>query len=152
MLGAANSQQSNQVGWTITYTLQCVFYTCIFRFTFYETFLIVALQKCQDETLRWKVPADPADPRDPADRQDQLSSAAGSNHSNTRAGGQDYVSSNQTPSNDYPYFHPGHTVGAVACPENPGIWISDNPTTILYICFTIQRILSSILQIEIASM
>ena len=49
-----------------------------------------------DETLRWKVAPDGPDPADPAD---QVSSAAGSNHSNTRAGGEDYVSSNQTPSN-----------------------------------------------------
>ena len=58
-----------------------------------------------DETLRWKVapdPADPPDPPDPADPPDQVSSAAGSNHSNTRAGGEDYVSSNQTPSNKLP--------------------------------------------------
>ena len=53
-----------------------------------------------DETLRWKVAADPPDQADPADPADQVSSPAGSNHSNTRAGGQDYVSSNQTPSND----------------------------------------------------
>ena len=49
-----------------------------------------------DETLLWKVPADPADPPDPPD---QVSSAAGRNHWNTRAGGEDYVSSNQTHSN-----------------------------------------------------
>ena len=51
------------------------------------------------ETLRWKVPADPPDPADPADPADQVSSAAVRNHSNTRAGGEDDMSSNQTPSN-----------------------------------------------------
>ena len=66
----------------------------------------VKFQPRVDETLRWKVPADRADPADlpdpadPADPPDQVSSAAGSNHSNTRAGGEDYVSSNQTPSNN----------------------------------------------------
>ena len=65
----------------------------------------VKLQPCVDETLRWKVPpdlpdpADPADLPDPADPADQVSSAAVRNHSNTRAGGEDFVSSNQTPSN-----------------------------------------------------
>ena len=57
----------------------------------------VEYQPRVDETLRWKVAPDPADPVDPGD---QVSSAAGSNHSNTRAGGEDYTSSNQTPSND----------------------------------------------------
>ena len=52
-----------------------------------------------DETLRWKVAPDLPDPADLPDLPDQVSSAAGSNHSNTRAGGEDYVSSNQTPSN-----------------------------------------------------
>ena len=54
-----------------------------------------------DETLRWKVSPDGPDPADPPDPPDQVSSAAGSNHSNTRAGGEDYVSFKQTPSN-YP--------------------------------------------------
>ena len=48
-----------------------------------------------DETLRWKVAADPADPAD------QVSSAAVRNHSITHLGGEDYVSSNQTPSNNF---------------------------------------------------
>ena len=39
------------------------------------------------------------DPPDPADPPDQVSSAAVRNHSSTRTGGEDYVSSNQTPSN-----------------------------------------------------
>ena len=56
----------------------------------------VKFQPRVDETLRWKVPPDLPDPADPAD---QVSSAAVRNHSNTRAGGEDYVSSNQTPSN-----------------------------------------------------
>ena len=46
-----------------------------------------------DETLRWKVPPDPGNPAD------QVSSAAVRNHSTTRAGGEAYVSSKQTPSN-----------------------------------------------------
>ena len=62
----------------------------------------VKFQPRVDETLRWKVPPDLPDlpdPADPADPADQVSSAAVRNHSNTRAGGEDYVSSNQTPSN-----------------------------------------------------
>ena len=65
----------------------------------------VKFQPRVDETLRWKVPpdlpdlADLADLPDLPDPADQVSSAAVRNHSNTRAGGEDYVSSNQTPSN-----------------------------------------------------
>ena len=54
----------------------------------------VKFQPRVDETLRWKVPADPGNPGN------QVSSATVRNHSNTLAGGGDYVSSNQTPSND----------------------------------------------------
>ena len=60
----------------------------------------VKFQPRVDETLRWKVPPDLPDLPDLADLPDQVSSAAVRNHSNTRAGGEDYVSSNQTPSND----------------------------------------------------
>ena len=42
---------------------------------------------------------DPADPADPPDPADQVSGAAARNLSSTRAGGQDDVSSKQTPSN-----------------------------------------------------
>ena len=54
----------------------------------------VKFQPRVDETLRWKVPPDLPD------LPDQVSSAAVRNHSNTRAGGEDYVSSNQTPSKE----------------------------------------------------
>ena len=50
---------------------------------------------CKKHMLRAKVNASP----DPADPGNQVSSAAVRNHSNTRAGGEDYVSSDQTPSN-----------------------------------------------------
>ena len=60
----------------------------------------VKFQPRVDETLRWKVPADLPDPGNPGNPGNQVSSAAVRNHSNTRAGGEDYVSSNQTPSNN----------------------------------------------------
>ena len=66
----------------------------------------VKFQPRVDETLRWKVPPDPADPADLPDPGNQVSSAAVRNHSNTRAGGEDYVSSNQTPSNHSRLFFP----------------------------------------------
>ena len=49
-------------------------------------------------------PADPADPPDPADLPDQVSSATPRDLPSTRAGGQDDVSSKQTPSKHIYYF------------------------------------------------
>ena len=77
----------------------------------------VKFQPRVDETLLWKVPTDLADPTDPGNPADQVSSAAGSNHSNTRAGGEDYVSSNQTPSNEY----------MPALLELKGLWAASGP-------------------------
>ena len=70
---------------------------CIFKLTFYEAFLTVAMQKCREgctfsskmsvsliRNHRWNSAADPADPADPGNPGNQVSSAAARNLPNTR--------------------------------------------------------------------
>ena len=69
----------------------------MFKLTFYEAFLTIAMQKYREgctfsskistsrkRNHRWKPAADPADPVDPGNPADQVSSAAARNHPTTR--------------------------------------------------------------------